>query len=156
MSPKIELVKRQWLTFLLLWNSSITHLLPKVLHWQINLCPFSGCQHNNSWTEYLEDRKLSSLAFDVDLFYVYVCFGSMYVCILCIYLMSVEDREGHQIPRGWSYRWLWGHDMGAGTWIQVPCINSNVLKHRTISPTSVCFTLIFFWILIFYKSLSYF
>lgn len=36
-------------------------------------------------------------------FYLFVCFACMYVCVLCViktYLVTMEARKGHQIPKG--------------------------------------------------------
>lgn len=31
----------------------------------------------------------------------------IYVCVLCVYILSVDVRRGHWIPLNCSFRWLW-------------------------------------------------
>lgn len=42
-----------------------------------------------------------------DFFCVYRCFAYKYVCIPYVCLGPLEARRRHQIPRNWTYRWLW-------------------------------------------------
>lgn len=40
-------------------------------------------------------------------FYIYKCFACMSVCVLHVFLVSMEVRRGYQIPWNWNYRILW-------------------------------------------------